>query len=275
MATETAVLSALASYREHIAGVNHHAMSALIPQIETVTLDDPDLIESPEEETEARLKYTLRLVGADQANTSPPIERPSDVLRHWAVIAPQVGLDGASAHPDPAWRAEMRDAYTAALLRGLERIQCPTSTWTLPADFGVAMRHVDSLEGPGWRLLRDMSERLIFWEGWGVPWFFEADQVEQSARTGDAIINETVGIDVEYEVAGGWACGDGNEATCFVMSSRRKETDADWSWRYVASLGQFGTKVFDDLAALLEWYKTYGEPIERDFNVIADEVFQA
>ncbi|KAI0906868.1 hypothetical protein F4824DRAFT_363635 [Ustulina deusta] len=274
MASESAVLSALAAYREHIASVNHRAMSVLIPQIETVTADDPDLFDSPEEETDARLQYTLRLIGAPQANTQPPIERSPDVLRHWAIVAPQVGLDGATAHLDLAWRAEMRDAYTAAVLRGLERIECPTGTWTLPADFRVVMRHVDSLEGPGWRLLRDMSERLIFWKGWGVPGFVDADQEEKSVRSGRDIINKTVGIDDEYDVAGGWACGSGNEATCYLMYSRLKGGE-DWSWRYVASLGQFGTEVFNDVVALLHWYKTYGEPSEGDFDVTADEVFQA
>ncbi|RYC62019.1 hypothetical protein CHU98_g4203 [Xylaria longipes] len=255
MASESVVLSALAAYREHITGVNRRALSTLIPQIETLTLDEPDLFESPEEETEVRLQYALRLVGAPRANTQPPIKRPSDILHHWAVIAPQIALDAP------------------AVLSGLERIECPTNTWTLPADFGIVMRHVDSLEGPGWRMLREMSERLIFWEGWGMAGFVDVDRVEQSVRSGDDIINTTVGINDEYEVAGGWACGRGNEATCYVMYSRCKGGE-DWSWRYVADLGQYGTEVFDHIVALLDWYKTYDEPSENDFKVTAGEVFQ-
>ncbi|GAP84068.1 putative FAD binding domain-containing protein [Rosellinia necatrix] len=276
MVSEATVLSALAAYREHIAALNYRAMSAIIPQIEEATMkDDPDIFESTEKEDSYRREYTLQLLGAYLHNTQPPIERPSDVLRHWDIIAPQVGLDGTSVHHDSAWRAERRDAYRAAVLRGLERIECPTGTWALPTDFDIIMRHADSLEGPGWRLLRDTTEQLIFWEGWGMLGCHDVDvdKVEKSVRNGCDIIDQTIGIDEQYDVAGGWTFGSGNEVACYAMYSQGLEEE-DWSWRYVVSLGQFGIEVFDDIAALLDWYKTYGEPNDSDFEVIPDDVFQ-
>ncbi|KAK8875223.1 hypothetical protein PGQ11_005737 [Apiospora arundinis] len=83
------------------------------------------------------------------------------------------------------------------------------------------------------------------------------------------------------EIAGGWACGDkGNEATCYVVYSRLRDggeeeeevKEQSWSWRYVATLGQFGEEVFEDVIGMLEWYKSYDEPEEQDWEVLPGEV---
>ncbi|KAI1381359.1 hypothetical protein F4677DRAFT_123042 [Hypoxylon crocopeplum] len=172
--------------------------------------------------------------------------------------------------------AAYREVYTSAILQGLELIECPTGIWMLPRNFEIVMQHVDALEGPGWRQLRDHSERLIFWEGWGLPGNFEnADQVRERCNTGQEITQSTVGLDEEYDVAGGWACGTGNESTCYIMYGRPKgASDQGWSWHYVAHLGQFRMKVFDDVTTVLDWYQRNTEPTERDFIVTAEEVFE-
>ncbi|KAI2472269.1 hypothetical protein F4781DRAFT_383982 [Annulohypoxylon bovei var. microspora] len=83
--------------------------------------------------------------------------------------------------------------------------------------------------------------------------------MENRCRTGQEITDNPFLLNEEYDVAGGWACGRGNECQ-------------DWSWRYVAFLGQFGMEIFEDVVTLLNWYKKHGEPIEQDFTVIAEEV---
>ncbi|KAI1771873.1 hypothetical protein F4818DRAFT_193155 [Hypoxylon cercidicola] len=267
MASESDVLSALAAYREHIGGNNHRVMSALIPQIESVDMDEPDIFESPEEEEGARLGYVSTLLGIPEGNTQPPIERPSDVLEYWDVLAPQLALDGASVHPDPVYRTAKRKAYTSAVLRGLEPIECPTGTWTFPRDFEVVMQNVDTLEGPGWSLFREQGEHLIFWEGCKI----DDKRMGKKCETGQEIMNN---VGIKYDVAGGWACGYGNESVCYIMYSRLKgATDQDWSWRYVANLGQFGIEIFDDVKAVLGWYQGLVEPTESDFEITAEEVF--
>lgn len=81
----------------------------------------------------------------------------------------------------------------------------------------------------------------------------------------------------EYEIAGGWVCGEkGKEVACYAVYGRPRGAgeDRDWSWYYVACLGQFGTQVFDNVVDLLEWYKSYGEPHEDEWSVSAEEIFQ-
>lgn len=109
-------------------------MSTLIPQIEAASMNDPDLFESPEEEEEMRVEYVLGLVGASKGSTRPPIERTSDLLKNWDVLAPQLALDGAAVNADPEWQAASREAYTSVILQGLGRFECPTGTWKLPRD---------------------------------------------------------------------------------------------------------------------------------------------
>lgn len=57
-------------------------------------------------------------------------------------------------------------------------------------------------------------------------------------------------------------------------SSKDASEDQSRSWRYVASLGQFGTQIFQDVVELLEWHKSYSEPKEKYWGVTAEEVFQ-
>ena len=276
MASETDILSALATYREHIGRVNHRAMSTLIPQIEAASMDDPDLFECPEEEEEMCVEYVLGLVGASKHSTRPPIERTSDLLKNWDVLAPQLALDGASVNADSEWRAANRKAYTSAILQGLGRFGCPTGTWALPRDFEILMRHVDSLEGPGWYMFRDIGEKLVFWEGWGQSEYGVRDEsVKARCKSGQCIIEHTVEVDEDYDVAGGWACGEkGNESTCYAIYSRPKGGKSEvWSWRYVAFMGQFGTRIFEDIIAVLDWYHQRGQPTEEEFTVTAEEVF--
>ncbi|KAI1206763.1 uncharacterized protein F4807DRAFT_469977 [Annulohypoxylon truncatum] len=260
MASEADVLSALAAYREHIGRANHRAMSVLIPRAESVSADDPDLFESPEKEEETRLDYVLRLVGAPEENAQPPIERPSDALKYWDVLAPQLALDGASRHSDPEWRAAKREVYTSAILQGLSRFECPPE------------------QGPGWRMLRDTTEQLIFWKGQGVDRNLAsadslAERTQNRRRSGRYILEQTYGHKQKYDVAAGFMCGSGNESTSYIVYSRPKgDANQAWSWRYVAFLGQFGIGVFNDVIALLDWYQKYGEPDERDFTADA-EVF--
>ena len=276
--TESDILTALARYRARIAEVNHRAMLALIPQIETTECDDPGLFESPEEEDETRLMFTRGLVGVPEGNTQPPIQRPSDVLENWDVLAPQLALDGARVHPDTEWRASQREQYKSAILESLGRMECPTGQWEFPHDFEILMQHVDSLEGQGWSQLRDENEQLIFWPGWTDP--EDGDRRGywlKQARTGQEIIDTSVfpgGNDV-WDVAGGWLLSEtGNECSVYAMYSRpREDNNQGWSWRYVISLGQFGTEVFDDIVGVLDWYQALNEPDEQDFELTADEIF--
>ncbi|KAI5924549.1 hypothetical protein F4810DRAFT_129685 [Camillea tinctor] len=278
---EPAILAALLSYRAHIGNRNHLAFSAIIPQIQAAGPGDPDLFESDEELEAARLEFTLQLVGEGR-DTRPSITRPSDVLTHWEDLAPQLTLDGASVYYDASWRDWMRDVYIRGVLRGLnERCSGHVTTWEFPSDLTVVLQYVDSLEGPGWHKYREEHESVVFLEGW-VNDRGLGDLTEEIAagrvRTASEIINQTVGLGEEYEIAGGWACGEkGNEATCYAVYSRPQHEGEKrgWSWRYVTCLGQFGTHVFQHVIELLEWYKSYGEPREEDWGVTADEVFQA
>lgn len=295
------ILAALASYRDHISRRNHATFSAMVPEIEAADPHDPDLFEYDGELEESRLTYLLDVVGGDNHDHHPPITSPSDILTHWAALAPQLALDGASVCRDAAWRDEMRGRYVRGVLRGLDE-RCRSSselvstTWEFPADLAVLLRHVDSLEGPGWYKYREECETVVFLEGWvrtavGRP---SDDQTEERfaalVKTPEEIDEGTGGeLAEEYEIAGGWACGEkGNEATCYVVYSRPRENrDVDagvneneneeerrrWSWRYVASLGQYGMEVFEDVVQLLDWYKSYDEPREEDWDVTVEDVF--
>ncbi|KAI1131002.1 hypothetical protein F5Y10DRAFT_234430 [Nemania abortiva] len=146
---ESAILAALSSYRTHIGSCNHDAFEAMIRDMDAADPDDEDLFESDEALEEARVEFTLRLVG-DNRETHPRITCPSDVLTYWEDLAPQLALDGASVHHDTSWRDEMRNIYTRGVLRSLnERCTDPVTTWEFPADLAVIMQHVDSPEGPG------------------------------------------------------------------------------------------------------------------------------
>ncbi|KAH6986216.1 hypothetical protein BKA56DRAFT_580024 [Ilyonectria sp. MPI-CAGE-AT-0026] len=165
--TESDILAALARYRTHIAEVTYRAMLRILPVVEEARLKKTYSRVTIEEAEERRFKYLSRLIALPEGNTQPPIKRPSDVLEHWDLIASQVSLDGTTVNADPEWRAAKREMYRSAILEGLGHLECPTGQWTLPSDFEILMQHVDGLEGHGWSMLRDVSERLIFWVGWG------------------------------------------------------------------------------------------------------------
>ncbi|KAK8076621.1 hypothetical protein PG994_003893 [Apiospora phragmitis] len=258
---EPDILAALASYREHIGSLSHRALSAMISQIRVAIPDDPDMFESEEEAEEDRLAFLLRVVGGGE-DTRPPITCLSDLLTHWEALAPQLALDGAAVCCDTAWRDEMRSVYVRGVLQGLNE-RCGSelvATWGFPADLAVLLQHVDSLEGLGWHRHRDENERAIFLEVW-------VRNDGQSGPTGPTEETAAALVRTPGEIAE-WTVG-------FEEDRPRDDgEDRSWSWRYVAALGQFGTKVFEDLVELLErWYKTHGEPREEDWDVSAEEVF--
>ncbi|KAH7115441.1 hypothetical protein B0J13DRAFT_572146 [Dactylonectria estremocensis] len=272
--TEADILAALGRYRAYIAEVNHRAMSTILPAVETAHIDDPDLFESPEEEEEARLDFFDRLINPPE-NTQPPIERPSDILVHWDLIVSQLSLDGTSVNADPGWRATKRDMYRSAILDGLGRLECPTGQWSLPLDFEILMRHVDSLQGHGWSKLRDETERLIFWVGWGGPGSGTVthEKIQKRVMTGQAIVHETIGS-FNYDIAGGWLTGVGRESRVYVAYTRPTGDESQcWSWRYLVTLGQFGDERFDDIVGVLDWYKHHSELHESEFEVTTAEIF--
>ncbi|KAH7117451.1 hypothetical protein EDB81DRAFT_892313 [Dactylonectria macrodidyma] len=273
-ATEADILAALGRYRAYIAEVNHRAMSTILPTVETARIDNPGLFESPEEEEEARLDFFDRLIDPP-SDVQPPIERPSDVLVHWDSVVSQLSLDGTSVNADPEWRATMRDMYRSAILDGLGRLECPTGQWMLPLDFEILMRHVDSLEGHGWAKLRDETERLIFWAGWGGPGSGSEthELIQKRVMAGQTIVGKTHGF-YNYDIAGGWLSGEGRESRVYVAYTRPKGDESQgWSWRYLVTLGQFGSESFDDIMAVLDWYKHHSELDEVEFEVTAEEIF--
>lgn len=299
--SETVIFDALSSYRAHIGNVNHRAFSAMVPRIEAAEPDDPDLFESIEEVEEARLDFTLSLVGAPPPpagpgynphgpGTRPPLRRPLDVLTYWGEVAPQLALDGGAVHFDHAWRDAMREIYKRGIMRGLNE-RCgaipgdTTAAWQFPADLDVIMRHVDSLEGPGWRKYRQERGMAVFFDGWirdggGPGEMLTEERVGERVRTAQEIANDVQRLDEEFEIAGGWACGlKGSESACYAVYVRPKvegeNEKRDWSWCYVANLGQFGTRLFRDAVEMLEWYTSYSEPSEEDWEaaVSAEELF--
>ncbi|KAH7123361.1 hypothetical protein B0J13DRAFT_566472 [Dactylonectria estremocensis] len=235
--TESDILAALGRYRAQIVEVTHRAMLAIIPVVEEAHIEMTDSGVSARQEEELRFNYLDRLVALPEGNTQPPIERPSDVLTHWDLIAQQVSLDGTT----------------------------------------ILMRHVDGLEGHGWAMLREITERLVFWVGWGTEGILEThESIQQRVMTGEAILDETEGLDEmnDYDIAGGWLSGGGGESNVFVFYSRPKEDESQgWSWRYVAAQGQFGIEFFDDIVAVLDWYRDQDAPLEIEFKVTAEDVF--
>ncbi|KAI1460212.1 hypothetical protein F4805DRAFT_418616 [Annulohypoxylon moriforme] len=272
--TEATILAALDTYRKRVGQLNHRNMSILIPQIESVKADDPDLFESPEEEEEARLEYLLRILDTSQEDTQPPISRPSDLLKNWDVLAPQLSLDGVCITLDPEQRGAKREAYKSGILRGLAQFECPTGTWTFPPDFEILMQHVDSLEGHGWPQRREWDGYYIFWEGWG-PRSHHGDfkNIGEKCMSEEAI--HKLGFD-EYDVAAGFECGIGLAKFTVVMYSRLKgDTREDgWMWRYGAWMGQFGFEVYDDIVSFLEWYQRYNEREGEGLTLTAQDVFE-
>ncbi|KAK8126963.1 uncharacterized protein PG998_002722 [Apiospora kogelbergensis] len=277
--SEPEILAALASYREHIGSLTYHALSDLIPKIEAAEPDDPDDF-TEDEIRECLLEAVLCVVGEN--DVIPPITCPTDVLTHWKSLAPQLALDGAAACHDTAWRDEMRAAYTRGVLRGLnERCQSElVAAWEFPADLAVVLQHVDSLEGNGWYRYREHNETVVFLEGWRSDAGLTSDGMEEIAagrvRTPAEIAEVAFIFEEEYEIAGGWACGEkGNEASCYVAYSRPRDggEERKWSWRYVASLGQYGEEFFEDVVGLLNWYKSYDEPRESDWDVFFLDIF--
>lgn len=269
--TAEAVLGALASYRAYINGVNRRAMDVIIPRIEAAE-DEDENFETSEEMEEARLEFVVdQLLGG---NAEPPIQRPSDVVDNWDAIVRQVALDGGRVNPDSEWRAARREAYKTGVLEGLEHLECPDGQWALPADFEILMNEIDSLEGSGWWRTKNVLGGLIFWEGWGGYVGKEtAEDIQQRVKDGRDILDRIV-FEEDYDVAGGWELGYGNEAVCFAMYSRpRSDESQGWSWRYVAMLGGDGTEVFDDLAGVLDWYKGYNDPDDQDIHIVSEEVW--
>ncbi|KAH7324544.1 hypothetical protein B0I35DRAFT_509273 [Stachybotrys elegans] len=251
--TREAVLAALATYRTHVASINRRAMEQLIPRVEAASVDDPETWDSPEEEEEARLDYVLHILGGQ---TEPPIEQPSDILAKWDLILKD-------------------EAYRSGILQGLEAFDCPTGEWEFPQDFQVIMDEVDSLEGAGWYQTRDQGA-FVFWTGWGAHNSSDetADDFAEKVQSGETILEETTGLE-DYNVAGGWELGGGNEASVYAVYSQLKEAeDCEWSWRYVASLGQFGDEVFNDMVGVLNWYKDQNIPGKDEIEVDGRVVFQ-
>ncbi|KAH8163054.1 hypothetical protein CIB48_g5199 [Xylaria polymorpha] len=194
-----AIVSALMAYRTYVGNRTHQAFSAIIPEIVAAIPDDPDLFESAEELEEARLDFTLQLVG----DSHPLIVSPSDILMHWDDLAPQLGLDGTMVHHDPERRERMRAAYTRGVVRGLTE-RCPGVEWEweFPADLAIVLQHVDALVGPGWYQYRERRGIAIFLEGWiGVDGEEEevienriAARVKQPRRTYVYAIRSTAAI---------------------------------------------------------------------------------
>ncbi|KAH7011423.1 hypothetical protein EDB80DRAFT_389039 [Ilyonectria destructans] len=288
--TESDILAALGRYRTHIAEITHRAMLRIIPVVEEARLESTySRVQAEREEERAysrvraereeerRFNYLDRLIALPEGNTQPPIERPSDVLKHWDLIASQVSLDGTTVNADPEWRAAKREIYRSGILEGLGDLECPTGQWALPPDFEILMRHVDGLEGHGWAMLRERSERLIFWVGWGSEGVLETyESIQQRVMTGEAILDETEGHDEmnNYDIAGGWLSGGGGESGVYVIYSRPKEDESEgWSWRYVAAEGQFGMEIFDNIVTVLDWYKGQDEPVEAELKINANNVF--
>lgn len=275
--TESDILAALCRYRTHIAEVTHRAMLAIIPVVKEARLERTYSRVPAEEEEERRFKYLDRLIALPEGNTQPPIERPSDVHEHWDLIASQVSLDGTTVNADPEWRAAKREMYRSGILEGLRHLECPTGQWALPPDFEILMQHVDGLEGHGWAMLRERTERLIFWVGWGSEGILETyELIQQRVMTGEAILDETEGHDEmnDYDIAGGWLFGGGGESGVYVIYCRPIEDESEgWSWRYVAAQGQFGIEIFDNIIAVLDWYKEQEEPVEVELKINAENVF--
>ncbi|KAF4448960.1 fad binding domain-containing [Fusarium albosuccineum] len=273
---ESLVLDALSEYRARIGEANRRAMSILIPQIEAADMGDPELFESPEEEEEMRIAFVHHFLGV--GSTDPPIKRASDVLDNWDSLVSQLSLDGVTVDPDPEWRATQHEKYRSAILECLSHLECPTGQWALPSDFEVLMQHVDSLDGPGWYRLRDHGERIVFWPGWGLHGDSHSpgERIQKKVRTGQAITDWVRELE-EYDVAGGWECSaHGNESYCYAFYCRPKgDENQGWSWRYAASMGQFGNELFDDLVAVLKWNTRNVEVTGHDLEITAEEVFQS
>lgn len=274
--SEAEVLNALSSYRKSIRDANHRVFSTLIPIVEAAMPDDPDRFETEEALKEARLSFIHQILGTDPQDVVPPITRPSDVLTHWDELAPQLSLDGTLVSRDESWREETREIYMRGVLNGLnEKCSGLVSQWEFPADFAVILKHADSLEGPGWYRFREWSEAVVFFDfGYGS---LTEDTVAEQVRAPDEITDQLGFLKEDYEIAGAWRCGDkGNEATCHIMYSRPRGAgeEREWSWRYVACLGQWGINVYENVVELLEWYKSYMEPKdESDWNITDQEVF--
>ncbi|KAI0156268.1 hypothetical protein BJ166DRAFT_532439 [Pestalotiopsis sp. NC0098] len=274
--SEAEVLNALSLYRKHIRDANHRAFSALIPMVEEATPDDPDWFESEEELEEARLAFIHDILGTHPQGVQPPITRPSDVLTHWDELVPQLSLDGTLVSRDASWREEMRGIYMRGVLKGLnEKCSGLATKWEFPPDFAVTLKHADSLEGPGWYRFREWTEAVVFFqfEGGSVT----EDMVAEQVRAPDEITDQLGFLKEDYEIAGAWRCGDaGDEASSHIMYSRPRAAgeEGDWSWRYVACLGQYGINVYENVVELLEWYKSYREPRdESDWNITDQDVF--
>ncbi|KAH7305882.1 hypothetical protein B0I35DRAFT_443421 [Stachybotrys elegans] len=246
-------LRALAGYRAYIEDANRHAMLAIIPEIEAAGSED---FGTPEEIQAERLRFVRAMLGA---GPELPIQRPADVLRNWDALVTPLVLDGAAVNPDPEWRAAMRKVYKSAILQGLGRLECPDGQWALPVDFEAVMNEVDSLEGPGWWASRNLGSH-IFWEGWGENFgrMETPRRIQERVKDGQAIIQLVNQLDHNYDVAGGWELGCGVDAVFLAVYSRPKAGERQvWSWRYVASLGRVGIKIFKDLGGVLDWYKKY------------------
>ncbi|KAM5354409.1 hypothetical protein ACJ41O_001058 [Fusarium nematophilum] len=277
--TESDILAALDRYRTHIGDVSHRAMLRMIPEIETIEIEDPVIADELDEEEvkELRMDYLERLITLPIGNTKPPIERPSDVLKHWDLIAEQVSLNGTTVHHDPEWRATQRNMYRSATLDGLGHFECPTGQWAFPPDLEILMQHVDGLEGHGWAMLRDMGQ-LVFWKGWGSECRLDKyEDLQKRVMSSQDIMDRLSSEIADYEMAGGWHCGEANESGVYVVYSRPRNTEDEsqgWSWRYFACLGQFGMYIFDDIVAALDWYKGQNEPDEEDMRINDQDVFQ-
>ncbi|KAH7016726.1 hypothetical protein EDB80DRAFT_271103 [Ilyonectria destructans] len=291
--TEGDILAALSRYRARITEATHRAMLAIIPVVEEAHLEKTSSRVSAEEEEERRFNYLDRLIALPRGNTKPPIERPSDVLKHWDLIAQQVSLDGTTVNADLEYRNAKRKMYRSAILEGLGHLECPTGQWMFPLDFEILMRHVDGLEGHGWAMLRDVTERLVFFVGWGTEGVNETHElIQERVMTGEDILEETAELHGHnnYEIAGGWLSGYGGESGVYVVYSRPTGDDIGddigddmgddtgdesqgWAWRYIVSQGQFGIDFFDNIVAVLDWYKEQGEPLEIEIGVTAKDVF--
>ncbi|CAJ2505828.1 Uu.00g132220.m01.CDS01 [Anthostomella pinea] len=204
--TEPEIVTAIASYRQHIVEHNRQVFAKLVQQAGTA--------EAPAD------------WGEDDAVEARPgddprrIRAPRDVLDRWddLVALPELALDGTVVEHDGARRAILREQYRAGFVGGLQ--QQDDDAPPFPADFAMLMAHVDRLKGPGWPLWRENKQQVRFWDGLGDG----EEAVAQRVWT-DLDELKAKAVETSWEVRAGWECGAGPDATCFLVYFRDADSD--------------------------------------------------
>ena len=278
--TKSEILDALADYRKHILEHNRRVFAQLV--LEAETAEAPADFDN-ETIAEARREFMYNQLCVSRphrlaADDPRRINVPRDVLDRWDDLAavPELALDGTTAEGGEggAQRAAVsREQYRAGIEAGLRGMGGEEVAGQLqlqfPADFAVLMEHVNSLEGPGWPLYRENGQQVRFWDGLGEM----GDAVAERVWTDLEGLKAKAG-EKSWDVLAGWECGIGPDATCFVVYYRDLEDQqkADWRWRYVVQLGPF-SEVLDNVVELLDWYKTFNEPVLEDIDLVYGRVF--